>query len=142
MSRFVGKLRQVSQAGSQPIGFRAGTVSTKPKILLIASLDQANLDRLADWAAGADAGVAFYGVHCTADAVGDAGRAGQRLCADGPGEGTFAAAGDLEARSEECVSAGAEFFGSGDGGGADGVVRGGVDLRHTGSGEALCGQRA
>ena len=58
MSRFVGKLKQVLQAVPQSMGFRsAQPVSVKPRILLIASLAQANIDDLADRVAGADAGL-------------------------------------------------------------------------------------
>ncbi len=56
MSRFIDKLNQVSQAMPRPLGFRAApSASLKPKILLIASLVQAN--SLADCVAGADAGL-------------------------------------------------------------------------------------
>ena len=57
MSRFIDKLNQVSQAGSQSMGFRAKPISEKREILLIASLAQANVDSLADLTAGADAGL-------------------------------------------------------------------------------------
>ncbi len=58
MSRFIGKLNQVSRAVPQPVGFRTTQlVSPKPKILLVASLAQANVEDLADYVAGADAGV-------------------------------------------------------------------------------------
>ncbi len=58
MSRFIDKLNQVSQVVPQPIGFRtAQPASPKPKILLIASLAQANVDGLANYVAGADAGL-------------------------------------------------------------------------------------
>jgi len=58
MSWFVDKLKQVSQAVPQSIGFRsAQPVSVKPRILLVASLAQANIDDLADRVAGADAGL-------------------------------------------------------------------------------------
>jgi hypothetical protein len=58
MSRFVDKLKQVSQAVPQSMGFRsAQPVSVKPRILLIASLAQADIDDLADRVAGADAGL-------------------------------------------------------------------------------------
>ena len=58
MSRFVDKLNQISQAAPQPMGFRlAQSVPSKPKVLLIASLPQANVDSLADYVAGADAGL-------------------------------------------------------------------------------------
>ena len=58
MSRFINKLNQVSQAVPQAMGFRATKpVSQKPKMLLIVSLAQANVDGLADYVAGADAGL-------------------------------------------------------------------------------------
>jgi len=58
MSRFIDKLNQVSKAAPQPIGFRAGQpASQKPKILLVASLAQTNVDNMADHVAGADAGL-------------------------------------------------------------------------------------
>lgn len=58
MSRFIDKLSQVSQVVSQPMGFRAAQpVSQKPKMLLIASLARVDVDSLADYVAGADAGL-------------------------------------------------------------------------------------
>ena len=58
MSRFIDKLNQVSQAVPRTIGFRATKpASQKPKMLLIASLAQADVDSLADYVAGADAGL-------------------------------------------------------------------------------------
>ncbi len=57
MSKFVDKLNQVSQAVPQPMGFKAESVSEKPKILLIASLAQNSVDGLAKYVAGADAGL-------------------------------------------------------------------------------------
>jgi len=58
MSRFIDRLNQVSRAAPQSMGFRtAQPVSEKPKILLIASLAQANVSSLAGYAAGADAGL-------------------------------------------------------------------------------------
>lgn len=57
MSRLIDKLNQVSQTSPQPIGFRTQPVSAKPKMLLIACLTQANIDRLADYVAGADGGL-------------------------------------------------------------------------------------
>ena len=58
MSRFVDKLKRVSQAVPQSMGFRsAQPVSVKPRILLIASLAQADIDGLAERVAGADAGL-------------------------------------------------------------------------------------
>jgi len=61
MSRFINKLNQVSQAVPQAMGFRATKpVSQKPKMLLIVSLAQANVDGLADYVAGADAGLVEF----------------------------------------------------------------------------------
>ena len=57
MSRFIDKLNQVSKAAPQPIGFRARPLSQVPKILLVASLAQPNIDGLTDCVAGADAGL-------------------------------------------------------------------------------------
>ncbi len=51
-------MNRVSQAVPQAMGFRAvQPVSPKPRILLIADLAQANVNRLADYVAGADAGL-------------------------------------------------------------------------------------
>ena len=58
MSKLIDKLNQVSQAVSQPMGFRTiQPASLKPKILLIAGLAQTNTDDLGDYTAGADAGL-------------------------------------------------------------------------------------
>ena len=58
MSQLIDKLNRVSQAVPQAMGFRAmQQVLPKPKMLLIADLAQANVDRLADYVAGADAGL-------------------------------------------------------------------------------------
>ena len=58
MSRFIDKLNQVSRVVPQAMGFRtAQSVSEKPKILLIASLAGASTGGLADYIAGADAGL-------------------------------------------------------------------------------------
>ena len=58
MSRFIDKLNQVSRVVPQSMGFRlAQLASEKPKILLIASLVQTNVDSLADYVVGADAGL-------------------------------------------------------------------------------------
>lgn len=58
MSRFIDKLNRVSQAVPQPMGFRAvPLVSLKPKMLLVASLAEADVEGLADYVAGADAGL-------------------------------------------------------------------------------------
>ena len=56
MSRFIDKLNQLSRTESQPIGFMtAQPASPKPKMQLVASLAQENVDQLADCGAGADA---------------------------------------------------------------------------------------
>jgi len=58
MSQFIDRLNLVSEVVPQPLGFKAAQpVSPKPKILLVASLAQANIDGLADYVAGADAGL-------------------------------------------------------------------------------------
>lgn len=58
MSKFVDKLRQVSPVGLQPLGFRAAQqASPKPRLLLVASLAQVDIERLADFVTGADAGL-------------------------------------------------------------------------------------
>jgi len=58
MSRFIDKLNQVSRVVPQSLGFkRAQPVSEKPKILLIASLTEASVGGLADYVAGANAGL-------------------------------------------------------------------------------------
>ncbi len=58
MSKFIDRLNLVAQAAPQPIGFRqAQPTSEKGKMLLVASLNQANLDRAADYVVGADAGL-------------------------------------------------------------------------------------
>ena len=56
MSKLIDKLSLVSQAGFQPMGFRAvQAVPQKPRMLLIASLAQVDVTPLADYMAGADA---------------------------------------------------------------------------------------
>jgi len=58
MSRFIDKLNEVMKAVPQPVGFRATqSASPKPKMLVVAGLAQANINSLADYVAGADAGV-------------------------------------------------------------------------------------
>ena len=58
MSRLIDKLNQVSKTAPQPMGFTvAQPVSPKPKLLLIASLHQVNINGLADYVAGADGGL-------------------------------------------------------------------------------------
>lgn len=55
MSRFIEKLKQVSQGTVQSIGFKTTQSTSKPRLLLIAHLPQADIDNLADYATGADA---------------------------------------------------------------------------------------
>ena len=58
MSKFKDALKRVSQVELQPMGFRAAqTVLQKPRPLLVATLAQVDVDRLADFVAGADAGL-------------------------------------------------------------------------------------
>ena len=58
MSRFIDRLKWVSQAVPQPMGFlTAQPVSARPKMQLVASLAEGNIDSLADYVAGADAGL-------------------------------------------------------------------------------------
>jgi hypothetical protein len=58
MSKLLDKLNQVSRAAPQPVGFRTSQVaSTKPRLVLIASLAQADLDHPSDYMSGADAGI-------------------------------------------------------------------------------------
>lgn len=58
MSKFIDKLKQVSEGTPQTIGFRrAEPVSTRWKILLVASLTEGDINSLDDYVGGADAGV-------------------------------------------------------------------------------------
>jgi len=57
MSEFIDRLVWVSQVVPQPMGFRVTLVHEKPKLLLIGSLAQADISGLADYMAGADAGL-------------------------------------------------------------------------------------
>jgi hypothetical protein len=58
MSKFIDELKRVSQFGLKPMGFRAAQVmSQKPRMLLVATVAEADVDRLADYVAGADAGL-------------------------------------------------------------------------------------
>jgi hypothetical protein len=58
MSKFINELKLVSQVGSQPMGFRAApVVAKKPRMLLVATLAEANVEHLADYVTGADAGL-------------------------------------------------------------------------------------
>jgi len=58
MSKFINELKLVSQAGPQPMGFRAApAVPPKPRMLLVATLAEAGVEHLADYVSGADAGL-------------------------------------------------------------------------------------
>jgi hypothetical protein len=58
VSRLIDKLNQVLLAEPKAVGFRAAkTVSPKPRMLLVASLAQPDVDGLTDCVAGADAGL-------------------------------------------------------------------------------------
>jgi hypothetical protein len=58
MSKFIDKLKQLSEAAAQPIGFRtAAATESRPKMLLVASLAQADIGNPSDYLAGADAGL-------------------------------------------------------------------------------------
>jgi len=58
MSKFINELKRVSGVGLQPMGFRAAqAVPQKPRMLLVATLAEASIERLADYVAGADAGL-------------------------------------------------------------------------------------
>ena len=58
MSKFIDKLKQLSQTAPQPVGFRTALIPVlKPKMLLIASLTEIGVDDLAGHIAGADAGL-------------------------------------------------------------------------------------
>ncbi len=58
MSRFIDRLNRISQASPQSIGFKTKQpASPKPKIQLVASLAQENVESLVDYVAGADAGL-------------------------------------------------------------------------------------
>ena len=58
MSRFVDMLRRVSKTVPQSMGFRSTQpVSVEPRMLLVASIAQADIEDLAERVAGADAGL-------------------------------------------------------------------------------------
>jgi len=57
MSKFIDELKLVSQDSSQPMGFRAAPAAKKPGMLLVAMLAEANVEHLADYVSGADAGL-------------------------------------------------------------------------------------
>lgn len=57
MSKFINELKLVSQLGPPPMGFRAAPLPTKPRMLLVATVAEANIEALADYVSGADAGL-------------------------------------------------------------------------------------
>jgi len=58
MSKFIDRLRQISQAETQPMGFRAGQpVSAKPRIQLVVSVAVEDINNLTDYTTGADAAI-------------------------------------------------------------------------------------
>jgi hypothetical protein len=58
MSKFINELKLVSQPGSPPMGFRAAAAAPpKPRMLLVATLAETNVEGLADYMSGADAGL-------------------------------------------------------------------------------------
>jgi hypothetical protein len=57
MSKFIDKLKAVSQVGSQPMGFKKAAAPQKPKMLLAAAPAEANIENLADYTGGADAAI-------------------------------------------------------------------------------------
>ena len=58
MSKFIDKLKQLSQAELKPMGFKAAAKAPpKPKMLLVVVLAEASAESLADYMSGADAGM-------------------------------------------------------------------------------------
>jgi hypothetical protein len=57
MSKFIDKLEQASRSFSLPMGFRAAPTVSRPRMVLVAHLSQADIDSPADYVAGADAGL-------------------------------------------------------------------------------------
>jgi hypothetical protein len=58
MSKFIDELKLVSGASSPPMGFRtAAAAPPKPRMLLVATLAEPNIEGLADYVGGADAGL-------------------------------------------------------------------------------------
>ncbi len=58
MSKFIDKLKQLSETASQPMGFRAvQATAPRPKMLVVASLAEADIGNISDYVAGADAGL-------------------------------------------------------------------------------------
>jgi hypothetical protein len=71
MSKFVDRLKLASRAAAQPMGFGRGqAVSSKPGILLVASLSQVRVSNLADLVSGADAGLVEVSVENDSKALG------------------------------------------------------------------------
>jgi hypothetical protein len=70
MSRLIDKLNRISQTAPQPMGFTATQpISQKPKLLLIASLPQVNIDGPADYVTGADGGlIHIHQIHQSSEA--------------------------------------------------------------------------
>jgi hypothetical protein len=57
MSKFINELKLVSQLAPPPMGFRAAPAPPKPRMLLVATLAEANIEGLADYMGGADGGI-------------------------------------------------------------------------------------
>ena len=56
MSKFIDKLNQVSKTVAQPMGFRAvSEVARRPKMQIVASVAESDIDNMADYVDGADA---------------------------------------------------------------------------------------
>jgi hypothetical protein len=55
MSRFIEKLKQASQSEPQPLGFRTVQKTMKPRLLVVAAVDQPDGENIAEIAANADA---------------------------------------------------------------------------------------
>ncbi len=73
MSKLIDKLKGLSGAEPQPIGFKQVRADVpKPRLLLIASVAQTNISNLADYMAGADGGlVHLSGVGSGAKTIGE-----------------------------------------------------------------------
>lgn len=57
MSQLIDRLKQALRDVAPPMGFRAARTTSKPRMLLVASLPQAGAGNLAELVAGADAGL-------------------------------------------------------------------------------------
>lgn len=57
MSRFIDRLKRVSQGAAQPMGFRMVSSAARPRLSLVAHLAQPGIANIADYVAGADAGL-------------------------------------------------------------------------------------